>query len=267
VTCGIYALINASNGKRYVGQSIDIERRWRGHVNELRSNRHGNSHLTNAWRVYGESAFSMEILQICEPNKKTMASAEQFWIDKFDVTNRDKGYNIAPVAASNLGIKRSPEARAKMSAAKLQMTDETKQKLRLANLGKKQSEETKQKRAISCRNPSPEVRAVPDTSEALTAPNEDAPKGFVKLDEFLLAQYVEYLRQYTPEELAKHDITLAEPKDWATELWVDLMDAWNYKSWAQEIRNGFIVDNDQKAIELLRTRFEQMIAERSKRDD
>lgn len=159
MTCGIYALINAVNGKRYVGQSINIERRWRGHVNELRSGRHNNSHLTNAWRTYGEAAFTIQILQECQENKTIMAEAEQLWIDRLNVTNRDMGYNIAPVAASNLGVKRSAEARAKMSAAKLKMTDETKQKLRLANLGKKQSEETRAKRSASCRNPSPETRA------------------------------------------------------------------------------------------------------------
>lgn len=159
MTCGIYALINTTNGKRYVGQSIDIERRWRGHLNELRSGRHGNSHLTNAWKTYGQNSFNLEILQECEGDKELLAKAEQFWIDHFDVTNRDKGYNIAPVAASNLGVKRTPEARAKMSAAKLKMTDETKQKLRLANLGKKQSEYTKAKRAEKNRNPSAETRA------------------------------------------------------------------------------------------------------------
>ena len=93
-------------------------------------------------------------------------------------------------------------------------------------------------------------------AEALTAPNEDA-----KPDGWTISGALSIIRAMSPDELAKHGITLSEPKDWATELWADLMDAWNYKSWAQGIRDGFIVDADQKAIELLRTRFEQMKGE------
>ena len=90
--------------------------------------------------------------------------------------------------------------------------------------------------------------------EALTAPKDDAPKGFVKLDEFLLAQYVEYLREYPADELAKHGITLAPEKDWATELWADLYEVREMPEDAELVRSnqGFITD--QAAIALIRER-------------
>lgn len=32
MTCGIYKIVNNINGKIYIGQSIDIERRWNAHI-------------------------------------------------------------------------------------------------------------------------------------------------------------------------------------------------------------------------------------------
>lgn len=159
MTCGVYSIKNKISGKHYVGQSIDIECRWRMHRNELNGNRHHNSHLQNAWNLHGESAFEFLVLQQCEADKAALAWAEQQWLDTLRSADRRFGYNIAAVAASNLGVTRSPEARAKMSAAKKRISAETKEKLRLAVLGKKQSPELIAKRAAACRNPSPEVRA------------------------------------------------------------------------------------------------------------
>ena len=33
MTCGIYKIENKINGKVYIGQSIEIERRWQKHLN------------------------------------------------------------------------------------------------------------------------------------------------------------------------------------------------------------------------------------------
>lgn len=159
MACGVYSIRNRASGKNYVGQSIEIERRWRLHRNELNGNRHHNSYLQNAWNLHGESAFEFLVLEECEANKATLAETEQRWLDTLQSADRRYGYNIAAVAASNLGVTRTLEARAKMSAAKKRMSAETKDKLRKAMLGTKQSPELVAKRAAACRNPSPEVRA------------------------------------------------------------------------------------------------------------
>lgn len=99
--------------------------------------------------------------------------------------------------------------------------------------------------------------------EALNSPNDDAS---VEYKDRQLAYILEDLRQCSPELLAKHGITLALEKDWATELWAELFTIRGMTGFAKSIREGRIDDDDRAAIELLRTRIEQMIAERSKRD-
>lgn len=99
-------------------------------------------------------------------------------------------------------------------------------------------------------------------AEALNSPNDDAPEVENGLPP--LAKLFGWLGDYTTEELAKHGITLAPEKDWATELWADLFTIRGMTGFAENIRKGRIDDDDRAAIELLRTRIEQMIAERSK---
>lgn len=112
--------------------------------------------------------------------------------------------------------------------------------------------------------------------EALTAPNEDdADAQFVeawKRNEALkkltrlgqeadIVEAVALIRKLSPEELAKHGITLAPERDWATELWADLMEASCSPMRAIHIRDGRLYEDDRAAISVLRTRFEQMKGE------
>lgn len=69
-----------------------------------------------------------------------------------------------------------------------------------------------------------------------------------------IAATVAQLRQYPAAELAKHGITLAEPKDWATELWADLFAVRGMPSAAKSTREGRLDDEDQAAIALIRER-------------
>ena len=111
-------------------------------------------------------------------------------------------------------------------------------------------------------------------AEALNSPNDDtedrmrdyAIKTLLQEGEDALNGLVRELREYPAEELAKHGITLAPEKDWAADLFVDLLEAWDMPEAARRVRVGRENDDDEAAIELLRTRFEQMIAERSRRD-
>lgn len=101
-------------------------------------------------------------------------------------------------------------------------------------------------------------------AEALNSPNDDASEGKPTDPRKSVHEALAILRDYSPDELAKHGITLAPEREWATELWADLLDVWELPIRANLVRVGDIYDVDRAAIELLRARFEQMIAERSK---
>jgi len=146
---GIYTITNKTNGHRYVGSAVDLEKRFRDHRNHLRNQTHCNAYLQNAWNKYGEDAFLFEILEEWEP--EFLISMEQWWMNMLCPE-----YNIAPIAGSQLGIKLGPfseKHRAKISAALKgrKFSDEHRANLSAAfkgmqrSLGRKLSDKTKAK--------------------------------------------------------------------------------------------------------------------------
>lgn len=90
---GIYKITNQVNGKQYVGQSIDIFKRWYEHryKAECKDDISYNSALHCAFRKYGIKSFLFEILEECEI--KDLDSREKYWIAKLK-TLVPNGYNI-----------------------------------------------------------------------------------------------------------------------------------------------------------------------------
>lgn len=89
---GIYKIKNKVNGKVYIGQSIDIKRRWYAHKNELGRQVHCNSHMQKSWNKYGEENFEFSILEECDLND--IDEKEIFWISYYNSANQDFGYNL-----------------------------------------------------------------------------------------------------------------------------------------------------------------------------
>jgi group I intron endonuclease len=58
---GIYKIVNQINGNFYVGSSKNIRRRWKEHLQKLKSNNHQNILLQRSWNKYGENNFRFEI--------------------------------------------------------------------------------------------------------------------------------------------------------------------------------------------------------------
>lgn len=90
-TCGIYMIKNLVNGKVYIGQSIEIERRWKRHKNDLVNNTHRNEHLIRAWYKYGELNFTHEIIETCK--KEDLDDRERYWIKYYRSNDYTYGYN------------------------------------------------------------------------------------------------------------------------------------------------------------------------------
>ena len=83
---GIYKFENLINGHKYIGQSVDIERRYKDHImratNDFSSNSEYNSILHQAIRKYGIENFSFEIIEQC--SKKDLDKKEIYWIQYYN---------------------------------------------------------------------------------------------------------------------------------------------------------------------------------------
>lgn len=112
--CGIYSIANKINGKRYIGQSNDIEYRWKNHVIDLNNNKHHSQHLQCSWNKYGQDAFDFSVLEECDCEELT--AKEQYWMDYFCTTNGKRGYNMRSAGS---GGKFREESKRKMSISRM----------------------------------------------------------------------------------------------------------------------------------------------------
>lgn len=101
MTCGVYAITNIVNGKRYVGQAMDIEKRWSYHRQDLSRGDHHSRYLQRAWNKYGADAFSFSVVLECDIDD--LNHYEQSEIDK------KSEYNVSKTAGSPKGTKHSKE--------------------------------------------------------------------------------------------------------------------------------------------------------------
>lgn len=134
MTAGVYEILNTAGGKRYIGSAVSFSQRWGQHRKHLRRGRHHSVALQRAWDKYGEIAFQFRALLICTP--KDLHDYEQRCLDGLKPE-----YNICKIVGTSLGVKRSPEARARMSLAasrrvRVPHSAATREKLRLAHTGK-----------------------------------------------------------------------------------------------------------------------------------
>ena len=151
----IYIHTNIISGKSYIGlTTLTVKKRWQSHIAKAKKDT-TNSHFHKAIRKYGEDSWVTKVLE-ADILYVNMNGREIFWIEKYNTYKT--GYNLTPGGDSTPGIfcakPWTEERRARQMATlkergPISMTDEQKQKLREANLGKKQSAETKAKRIKS----------------------------------------------------------------------------------------------------------------------
>ena len=124
--CGIYKITNPNN-KVYIGASRDILKRWFVHYKYL-SNIKSQKKLYNSFKKYKIQNHIFEIIE--ETDENFLFQREIFWINYYDSfingLNLTKGGQNPPIQNKS-------------------KTKEHKEKIRISNLGKKHSMETKQK--------------------------------------------------------------------------------------------------------------------------
>ncbi len=107
--CGIYCVTNQINSKIYIGQSVDIERRWNQHKYH-----NNNLVLKHAIKKYGLNNFRFEILETIDTNNKTktqiqeiLTELEQKWFNNKEPFRKENGYNINKTSKPNFTEKRA----------------------------------------------------------------------------------------------------------------------------------------------------------------
>ena len=107
----VYLILNLINGKRYVGQTVQpLKKRFNKHANCK------TMPIGKAIRKYGKENFYCGVIKSCS-SKSEMDYWEKFYIVALKSKNRKIGYNCTDGGEGTSGIERSPEYRAKLSAA------------------------------------------------------------------------------------------------------------------------------------------------------
>lgn len=84
---GVYTITNKVTGKLYIGESLDIYRRWHDeHIPQLRKNRHYNKELQNDFNKYGEENFSFEVLERYSGNDTISTKARILILESYFIT-------------------------------------------------------------------------------------------------------------------------------------------------------------------------------------
>ncbi len=120
---GIYMIRSCMNGKIYIGSAKDLFLRMHVHKSQLNGKYHPNIHLQRHKNKYGINDLMFFLIEYCD--LENIVEREQYWMDILKPE-----FNIMPRAGSHFGFK---------------LSDESKEKIRQAKLGKKASGETKQK--------------------------------------------------------------------------------------------------------------------------
>lgn len=147
----IYLRTNIINGKQYVGQASDFERREKEWYNT--NQKYAGLYVNNARNKYGTENFKTEILKECD-TKDELNQWEQYYIKELN-TKYPNGYNLTNGGDTSIGYRFTEEQKKKISDSKkgktgwnkgIPMSEETKQKLHNVHKGKRYSPSTEFKK-------------------------------------------------------------------------------------------------------------------------
>ena len=170
----IYTITHASSGRRYVGSTINVKKRWAVHRSDLNCERHHCRFLQRAWTKHGGDAFQFSVVETVE-SVADVPRREQHWL-----LASGKAFNtMLPIDSWRI-FQHDAETRARMSAAALlrpKPTTETRARISAAGLGRKcpKSAEHRAKIAATMKG-----KPGPVISAAARARAADANRGKVR---------------------------------------------------------------------------------------
>lgn len=108
----IYTITCIETGKVYVGQTINVRKRWESHRHYLARGTHRNQHLQRAWAKYGAEAFVFEVCALPLPGLPLEVALNDLEIAVLG--QAADAYNLNEVGEPRMRV--SAETRAKLSA-------------------------------------------------------------------------------------------------------------------------------------------------------
>ena len=168
INSGIYLIKNIINGHFYIGMSVNLKRRSLEHFCNKSISQKPNV-IYKAIRKYGKENFVFEVLEYIN-NCETLSEREVFWIEKLKPNYNmnlgglgNKAFRVSEITKSILSEKSKKQWDSLSEIEKQnrisknlkgpeighEVSLQTREKLRLVNLGKKQSSETRLKRSDS----------------------------------------------------------------------------------------------------------------------
>lgn len=197
----IYEIVNTVNGNRYVGSTITTRTRWNVHRAKLRAGTHHSRHLQAAWLKYGENSFEFRVIQHC-------ASGDLLQLEQAAIDRLRPAYNICAVAGTHLGVKRTAETRARISASLSGKESRARSEAMRLRWADPYYREKHAARVISVLR-SPEVRAANSSrmralwqSEEFRTPRAEANRARMR-DPLILAKHNKSIRLALTEESRK----------------------------------------------------------------
>lgn len=98
MTIGIYALYWGVQDLIYIGQSQNIEARYKEHLYKMKNNKHTNYKVQNAFNLYGQPV--LQIIEECSIERCN--ELEVYYTEEFDSIN--KGLNIVEAGLVGWGV-------------------------------------------------------------------------------------------------------------------------------------------------------------------
>lgn len=157
---GIYKIISPSS-RIYIGQSVDIDRRWKDHIRCTKS----QPKLYNSIRKYGLENHIFEIIEECE--MELLNDREAYWQDYYNSIK--KGLNCIRTRSSDKSGYMCEESKLKISNSRknhpdinfrkrgIPLSEKHKEAIGNSNRGRKRSEESRLKMSIGrkskCKGP------------------------------------------------------------------------------------------------------------------
>jgi group I intron endonuclease len=155
IIVGIYCIENIINNKKYVGQSINVEKRLKKHFLKLKNGEHENRYLQRSYNKHGENNFTSYLIEEC--TKEELNNKEIYWIEKLN--SYKEGFNLTIGGNGVTGWKADDEFKQHISEITSgeknpnyghKWTDEMKKRLSFQRKGKYDNADNPNSKKIIC---------------------------------------------------------------------------------------------------------------------